>query len=161
MSQGLVYLRPVPVVYVRRRGPQHEAAALAWTHLLDWLDRRKLRSRIDRGYGLARHNARLASPGAPGDAAYDACVAATDGVDADPDAGISLQIVPGGSYLRRRHRAGMDTIGDAFTDLCAIDLAAYRVAIDPSRPLLEVYFDQSQGDALKLRVDIGVPVRPA
>ena len=52
MQIGYVYIRPVEALYVRALGPYKTAAASAWSDMLAWLDERRLRGQIARGFGI-------------------------------------------------------------------------------------------------------------
>ena len=159
MSVGVVYMRPLPVAYVRRVGPHAEAGPEAWDALKAWLEARGLRRSVSCGYGLARHNQRLVG-NVTADRCYDACVALPDGAEHEPAAGINLQMLPGGAFLRTRLRGGLSSIGATFSALCQEHAPRLSVAPDPARPLVEVYFDNKPGAAEPYRVDLCLPVSP-
>ncbi|MEZ5844882.1 MAG: GyrI-like domain-containing protein [Hyphomicrobiaceae bacterium] len=159
MSVGVVYMRPMMVAYVRRVGPHAEAGPEAWEALKIWLEARGLRRRVSCGYGLARHNQRLVG-NVTADRCYDACCELPDDAEHEPAAGVDMQMLPGGAFLRTRLRGGLTTIGSAFSALCLEHAPRLSLAPDPVRPLVEVYFDNKPGAVEPYRVDLCLPVTP-
>lgn len=160
MSVGVVYMRPMAVAYVRRIGPHAEAGPEAWDKLKSWLEIKGLRRRVSCGYGLARHNHRLVG-NVTAQRCYDACCELPDGAEHEPSAGVDRQMLPGGAFLRMRLRSGLASIGPAFTALCHEHAPRLCLAPDPTRPLVEVYFDNKPGSTEEFRVDLCLPVTPA
>lgn len=159
MSVGIVYMRPMMVAYVRRVGPHAEAGPAAWVALKSWLEATNLRQRVSRGYGLARQNQRLVGH-ITAERCYDACIELPEDAQHDPNAGVDMQILPGGAFLRTRLRGGIASIGATFNTLCRNDAPKLRVEPDPARPLVEIYFDNKPGSEHPYRVDLCLPVVP-
>lgn len=156
MSTGIVYLRPAPVLYVRVRGVLATASMQAWTKLLGWAQSQGVRHDIARAYGLVRDHAAVSGEI---EGRYDACIEATHDLAEDPDAGIGLQVLPGGAYIRHRHTTGSTSIGPQLQWLCQEWAPGRGVGVDGNRPLLEAYLcDPIDPHAGKLRLDLCVPV---
>lgn len=153
MSTGIVYLRPSPVLFVRTRGPLVTASAQAWTQLLDWLQARGVRGEVSKAYGLMRDAA------GSQDGRYDACVDVPMGVVEDAAAGVGLQMLPGGAYVRHRHTDGVERTADVLNWM-SMDWAPKRgMSADAGRPTLEVYLcDPLKPASGKVRMDLCLPV---
>jgi DNA gyrase inhibitor GyrI len=156
MSTGIVYLRPAPVLFVRVRGVLSSASEQAWSTLLGWADAKGARAEIVRSYGLVRDHAGATSGG---EARYDACIEAPADLTEDPAAGIGMQMLPGGAYVRHRHTEGHERIPSAFHWLCNEWATSRNMGIDTGRPMLEVFMNDPLKPANgKLRMDLCVPV---
>jgi DNA gyrase inhibitor GyrI len=95
-------------------GPYQLASAEAWRHMSAWLDRQQMRRRAKQGYGFFRDNPKLTAPEL---LRYDACVPVTAGLDADPEAGIVRQTLPGGAYAVQTHVGSYADAGGLFSRL--------------------------------------------
>lgn len=156
MSTGLVYLRPQAVCYVRVRGPYAASAPQAWERLAAWADAQGLRAGVRNGYGLVRDNPRI-KPAA--ECRYDACIEAPEGFLPDEKSGVTMQLLPGGSYARHRHVGGLAGLGQAFSWLAREWSAGRGLVVDTNRPLIEIYLkDLKTGQPGPGRMDICVPV---
>lgn len=156
MSTGIVYLRPAPVLFVRARGPLVTASQQAWSALLAWAESRNARREIVRAYGMLRDHAGAM---AGGECRYDACVEAPADLIEDTAAGVGLQMLPGGAYVRHKHTEGSEAIPRALTWICQEWAPGRNMAADAGRPMLEVYLtDPLQPANGKLRMDLCVPV---
>jgi len=156
MSTGVVYLRPLTVLYVRARGPYAVSARTAWDRLSTWAEERGFRRQVKSGFGLVRDNAKVK---APQECRYDACIEIPDGVVSDEAAGIAMQILPGGSYARHRHTGGLEKLSEAFRWLSHEWAPGRGLAVDASRPLIEIYLsDPKVGGPSPTRMDICIPV---
>lgn len=156
MSTGIVYLRPSPVLFVRVRAPLQEASAEAWAKLLGWAEAKGARGEIVRAYGLLRDHS-----GASGTAEcrYDACIEAPADLTEDLAAGIAMQMLPGGAYVRHRHTEGREKIAPALQWLCNEWAPGRNMGVDVGRPMLEVYLNDPLKPANgRLRMDVCVPV---
>jgi len=155
MSTGIVYLRPVPVLFVRTRGPLLVASRDAWEKLLGWAETKGLRNEVARTYGLIRdHRAAISM----GDTRYDACMEVSPDASEDTAAGIGMQMLPGGAHARQRHTGGAEMLGSAFRHLCEEWAPGRGISTDSSRPLLEVFLSDPIQSAGRLRLDLCVPV---
>ncbi len=156
MSTGIVYLRPAPVLFVRVRGVLSAASLQAWAKLLGWADAKGVRHDISRAYGLVRDHAAVAGEN---EGRYDACIEAAGDLAEDHDAGIGLQVLPGGAYVRHRHTQGSATIAPQMHWLCNEWAPGRGVTVDGNRPLLEAYLtDPLDPKSGKLRLDLCVPI---
>lgn len=145
----------MPVAFVRRIGPRSHSVAEAWGTMLGWLDNHRLRPHITRGFGLVRDGANVA----PEKRRYEACVELISGLDEDPAAGIGVKILPGGAFLRQRHQGPLMNVGTAFSSMYRLEAPALGVAVDPTRPFIEIYLDDPKRTArTALRIDLCVPV---
>ena len=160
MSIGVVYMRPIQVAYVRKVGGHREAGPDAWAAMHAWLADVRIRSKVSRGYGLARRNHRLVG-NVTVQSCYDACVELPEDAVADPTRGVDLQTLPGGAFLRTRMREPMEQIGAVFSMLCGLEVPSRGLSLDMARPLLEIYVDNRPGAAAPYRIDLCVPVIPA
>ena len=159
MSTGIVYLRPSPVLFVRMRGLAQSASTQAWTKLLAWAEAKGARGEIVRAYGLLRDHA-----GATGTAEcrYDACIEAPADLVEDLAAGVGMQMLPGGAYVRHRHTEGRDKVAPALQWLCSEWAPGRNMSIDVARPMLEIYLcDPLKPANGRMRMDLCVPVSAA
>ena len=127
---GLVYLRPVSVVYYRVQGPYAISANAAWGHMLGWLDRHGLRKSAGRGYGLARDNPRIVGHGK---CRYDACVEVPADLDPAILDQVSTQMLPGGAFARQRHVGDFAGIRDIIVEMRDNWAPGAGLAIDRGR----------------------------
>ena len=156
MSTGIVYLRPAPVLFVRARGPLPRASLEAWGKLLGWADAKNARSEIVRFYGLLRDHT---ATSAPLECRYDACFEAPADLIEDNAAGVGMQMLPGGAYVRHRHAEGRETIASALDWICKEWAPSRSMGVDAGRPMLEVYLSDPLDPANgRLRMDLCVPV---
>ncbi len=156
MSTGIVYLRPSPVLFVRARGPLATASAQAWDQLLGWLSQKGVRSEVTKAYGLLRDRADAQ------DGRYDACVEVPTGVVEETAAGVGLQMLPGGAFIRHRHAEGLDRVGPVLQWMASEWAPSRGMSLDVGRPMLEVYLcDPLKPAGGKLRMDLCLPVTAA
>lgn len=156
MSTGIVYLRPSPILFVRVRGLVQTASTEAWSKLLGWAEAKGARGEIVRAYGLLRDHA-----GATGtaDCRYDACIEAPADLTDDAAAGVGMQMLPGGAYVRHRHTEGREKVGAALQWLCSEWAPSRNMGVDVARPMLEVYLNDPLKPANgRMRMDLCVPV---
>jgi AraC family transcriptional regulator len=152
------YVRPRTVVYVRRMGPYKTSAREAWRVLTEWLERRGGGVRARRGIGLFRDNPLVTEPDL---LRYDACIELMGDVDADPEAGVARQTLPGGVYGVHTHVGSYDQTGWAFSQLHRELLPRRGLTIDYGRPFLAIYLnDPKVTPAVHRRTDLCIPVVP-
>lgn len=152
------YIRPVSVVFARRTGPYCESTAQAWRVMLDWIDRQKARSRVKQVHGLFRDNPRVTAPEL---LRYDACVPVAYGFDADPEAGIGRQTLPGGAYAVHTHVGSYADAGGLLSQLHSDIVPKRGLTVDYDRPFLATYLnDPSITREVHRRTELCVPVLP-
>lgn len=156
MSTGIVYLRPSPVLFVRARGLIASSSTEAWQRLLSWAEGKGVRGEITRAYGLVRdHGGAIGSA----ECRYDACMEVPAEVMEDNAAGVGMQMLPGGAYVRHRHTEGREKMQPSLLWLCNEWAPARNMGVDPGRPMLEVYLSDPLKPANgRLRMDLCVPV---
>ena len=156
MSIGIIYLRPIAVARIRGFGLHREAASEAWSRMLSWLDDRKYRVEAARGFGMVH---KLQHHGTDQkEATYEACVELFDGLKVEYDAGIDTAYVPGGAYLRRRHRGPIGELGDALRQMRTEEVSRRGLAFDVWRPMIEVYLNDFKRTGEPPKIDLCVPV---
>jgi AraC family transcriptional regulator len=156
MSTGIVYLRPAPVLFVRARGILPAVSTAAWAKLLGWAESKGARGDIVRAYGMVRDHAGALDGS---ECRYDACIEAPADLTEDGATGITLQMLPGGAYVRHKHTEGSDRIAPALTWICQEWAPSRNMVVDSGRPMLEIYLtDPLQPANGKLRMDLCVPV---
>lgn len=156
MSSGVVYLRPILVGRVRAFGPRGEAARMAWQRLSEWAEPAGIRGLPIRGFGLVHMES---SAQKEKTSAYDACLEIVEGIKPDPDAGVVRTYIPGGAYLRRRHREPIEAMAQGFRDLLSAEIKRRGLAFDRDRPMIEIYHEDHTWSGDKPRIDLCVPVR--
>lgn len=153
---GLVYLRPVPVVFFRAHGPYATSVTAAWSNMFSWLDKNGMRKTAGRGYGLARDNPRVVGHEK---CRYDACVEIP--ADFDPSAldGVMTQRLPGGAYARQRHVGHYEQIRDVIIDMRDNWAPTAGLTVDSRRPIVTIYLiDPADADPSQLKADVCIPV---
>lgn len=153
---GLVYLRPVPVVYFRVQGPYATTVSAAWASMFDWLGKHGLRKSAGRGYGLARDNPRVVGHDK---CRYDACIEMP--VDIDPAAleSVLTQRLPGGAYARQRHVGHYEQVRDVIVQMRDNWAPTAGLSIDSRRPIVTIYLsDPADVGPGQLKADVCLPV---
>ena len=152
------YIRPLTVVYARSMGPYQASSAEAWRLMSAWLDRQQMRRRAKQGYGFFRDNPKLTAPEL---LRYDACVPATAGLDADPEAGIGRQTLPGGAYAVQTHIGSYADAGELFSRLHREIVPKRGLYVDYDRPFVAIYLnDPVVTREVHRRTELCVPVLP-
>ena len=152
------YIRPLTVVYARSMGPYQASSAEAWRLMSAWLDRQQMRRRAKQGYGFFRDNPKLTAPEL---LRYDACVPATTGLDADPEAGIGRQTLPGGAYAVQTHIGSYADAGELFSRLHREIVPKRGLYVDYDRPFVAIYLnDPAVTREVHRRTELCVPVLP-
>lgn len=153
---GLVYLRPVPVVYFRAIGPYATTVNAAWSSMFAWLDNFDLRKSAGRGYGLARDNPRVVGHEK---CRYDACIEMP--ADLDPAAleHVLTQRLPGGAYARQRHVGHYENIRNVIVEMRDTWAPTAGLSIDSRRPIVTIYLsDPADVGPAQLKADVCLPV---
>ncbi len=156
MSTGFVYLRPLNVAYVRVNGLYATSAKDAWERMFAWLNESGMIRSVGTGYGLLLDDPRVV------DAVkcrYDACVELIDDYGRKLPDEFGIRRLPGGAYARNRHKTGNVGLGKVISSLRDNWAPARGLAVDPRRPVIEIYLDNPQlvGED-KCRVDVCLPV---
>lgn len=156
MSIGIVYLRPVRVIYLRKAGCYSDSARKAWTELLGLLDSHGVRQQFTVGYGVLNDDPEAAEEASR---RYDACVPlAIAGTTSLADT-LPSQMLVGGVYLRLNHNGDIAAIKPLLSRLRTEEVARRGLVIDSKRPCLEIYAnDPGPLDEASVRVDLAVPV---
>ena len=152
------YIRPLTVLYARAMGPYEASAVEAWRPMNAWLDGRQMRPKIKQGFGYFRDNPKLAAPEL---LRYDACVAVAFGLDADAEAGIGRQTLPGGAFAVLTHVGSYADAGALFSRLHREIVPKRGLAVDYDRPFVAIYLnDPTVTREVHRRTELCVPVIP-
>ena len=155
MSTAFVYVRPLRVAYARVHGPYARSSNEAWAKVFEWLESEGLRTANGRGYGLMHDNPRLV----PAEQCrYDGCIEIPPGRENSLPRHIGIQTIPGGAYGHERH-VGLAGLGARIARLRDEWAPANGLVIDPSRPFLEIFYDDPAVVPTEKRtIDVCVPV---
>ena len=154
MTSGIVYLRPLTVVSVRRTGPYPVTAVEAWTAMLSYVRSQGVTGLATPGFGLL-----LDDPveGQDDSIRYDACVA-MEGEFA-PAQGVGQARISGGPYLRQRFKGAHADLAEALKDIMTLRLEQGRLKRDAGRPVIEAYSSAPRAfNVPVITVDLCVPV---
>jgi AraC family transcriptional regulator len=152
------HIRPVSVLYARATGDYWAASNASWEKLSRWLDERKLRRQVTRGFGLFHDNPQLTAPELQ---RYDACVQLTTAPEADPAAGIGRQTLSGGTYAVHTHIGAYGPIGALFSYLHRDWVPKQGLAVDYDRPFMAIHLnDPFITREMHRRTELCVPVLP-
>lgn len=155
-NNGLVYLRPTRLVYVRACGRYRNTIPASWDKMLNWLDRNGLRSPVGHGYGLARDNPNIVAPEA---CRYDACVELDPLFEERAARELAIQTLPGGSHIRLRKKGDYADMTRTVISLHSTFEAPNGLRMDDRRPIVSIYLDDPRRiDVNDLRADLCVPV---
>lgn len=156
LSDGMVYLRPTKLAYVRKVGPYTTTIGTAWAEMLHWLERHGLRSNAACGYGLLRDNPNSCDPD---QCRYDACVPVLPHFEESARRELSLITLPPGPYARKRSRGNYRAMTSMIADLHSISRMSNNLRIDERRPIVTVYLDDPRRtEEDDLRMDMCIPV---
>jgi AraC family transcriptional regulator len=123
-----------------------------------WLDKHKIRQVPKLGYGYFRDNP-LTTPAEL--LRYDACVPTIPGYDADPDARIGRQTLPGGAFAMHTHVGSYSDVGELFSRLHRDIVPKRGLAVDYDRPFVAIYLnDPTITREMHRRTELCVPVIP-
>jgi DNA gyrase inhibitor GyrI len=126
--------------------------------MMGWIDRQQARARVKQTHGLFRDNPKLTAPDL---LRYDACVPVSFGFDADPEAGIGRQTLPGGAYAVHTHVGSYAETGRLFSELHRTIVPRRGLSVDYDRPFLAVYLnDPAITREVHRRTELCVPVLP-
>lgn len=156
MSSGLVYLRPVFVMFVRAHGAYGESATNAWQKMFKWIDENNQRHVVQAGYGLLHDNPKVISLD---ECRYDACIEVPDGFQNKIPETFAVQRLPGGAFARRKHQGTAKEIAVTISDLRDRQVKDSGLSFDPRRPVLEIYHDDpDKVPDGKRKIDVCLPV---
>ena len=146
------------VVYARGIGPYKLASEDAWSRLNAWLTQRGVRSRVKQAYGYLRDNPRLTAPEL---LRYDACVPLFVGIEAEPEAGIGRQTLPGGAYAVHTHVGAYGDVGELLSRLRSDVVPKRGLSLDDDRALMTIHLnDPALTREMHRRTELCVPVLP-
>lgn len=157
MSSGFVYLRPVPVLFCRQRGPYGASAAKAWDAVLSWLGEVGLRENTANGYGLMHDDPRKVPVT---ECRYDACVPIPAEFEPRIPEQFSFCYLPGGAFTRQRFKGQQAELANAIVEMRDSWLPEHGLDLDGNRPLITIFYD----DPLLVpdgqrKIDICVPIK--
>lgn len=143
-------------MFVRGHGPYRTSSKDAWGKVFGWLDSAGVRQKVSVGYGLILDNPKVV---AVDQCRYDACIEIPDGFESKVPEQFSLQKLPGGAFVRKRHKGLTDDIAKTISHLRDNCISETGLFFDPNRPVLEIYHDDpaivSDGER---KIDVCVPV---
>lgn len=152
------YIRPASVVFARSLGPYGTSARDAWDTLSRWIDGHGLRTQVKRGFGVFRDNPLVTDEDVM---RYDACIEGLPGIEADPQAGIGWQTLPGGAHAVYTHVGGYGPTGDLFSQLHREWVPKRGLVVDYDRPFVAIYLnDPKITRKVHRRTELCVPVLP-
>lgn len=152
------YIRPVSVVFARSLGPYEHSSRAAWRTLSNWMDAQGLRSQVKRGFGVFRDNPLVTDEEVM---RYDACIEGVPGIEADPDAGIGWQTLPGGAHAVYTHIGSYGPTGELFSQLHREYVPKRGLVVDYDRPFVAIYLnDPKITRKVHRRTELCVPVLP-
>jgi AraC family transcriptional regulator len=155
VTTGFVYLRPISIVGVRKKGPYELSWRPAWQQMFAWLDDSGMRREIGCGYGILRDNPKEVEAES---CRYDACVELLPGYENMVPAGFTVSRLPVGAYARRR-QVGISGLHGAIEALRDAWVPTNSLSIDTKRPFLTIYLDDPEKVTPdKMRVDVCLPV---
>lgn len=156
MSIGIVYLRPLRVLFVRKTGRYADSAHGAWAELLGLLDEHGVRQEFKAGYGVMHDDPETSEEAAR---RYDACVSSEVAGDSKLAQILPTQTIVGGVYLRLNHDGAAASIKPLLSRLRTEEVARRGLTLDAKRPFMEIYTrDPGNLDNPTVRVDLAVPV---
>jgi AraC family transcriptional regulator len=152
------YIRPLTVVYARSMGPYSVSSREAWRLMSNWLDRQQARSRVKLAHGFFRDNPAMTAPEL---LRYDACVPVSFGFEADAEAGIGLQTLPGGAFAVQTHVGSYTDAGELLSRLHREIVPKRGLSVDYDRPFVAIYLnDPRVTREVHRRTELCVPVLP-
>lgn len=154
MTSGIVYLRPLSVVSVRRSGRYPVTAVDAWAAMLTYVRQQGVADLAAPGYGLW-----LDDPcgAADDEVRYDACVSLQG--EFAPAAGVAHARITGGPYLRQRFKGSHADVAETLKVMVTERIEQGRLKRDRSRPVIEAYSSAPRTfDAPVISIDLCVPV---
>ena len=156
MQNGLVYLRPSRLIYVRATGAYETSIPKAWDDMFAWIYRNGFDSVLGRGVGMARDNPSIV----PADRCrYDACIEAKPQYEDRALRELGMLTMPGGPYVRQRKSGGYDAIRLHVAHMHATFHAPNGLRLDDNRPLVTFYLDDTRRmETEELRADVCMPV---
>ena len=142
MSSGLVYLRPARAHFVREGAGAERDEIQAWTELWNAISGATLADEdVVRLFGLRWPSGPDAKDA--GKERYDVGAEFSDAVAFEEFTALRTMSVPGGTFVRGRHRGPLQEIPDAISDLRenAGKISSFRP--DDTRPVIEIHLKWS------------------
>ncbi len=156
MKNGLVYLRPARLAYVRVNGPYATSVPVAWERMLAWVDKNGFKPQGERGYGLAHDNPALV---APEKCRFDACIQLQPEFEDRAARELGVLTLPAGPYTRDRRAGGYGRLRHELASLYSSQGLSSGLQLDARRPIVTIYLDDPRRLSVRdLRADICVPV---
>jgi AraC family transcriptional regulator len=113
---------------------------------------------VKQAHGFFRDNPRVTAPEL---LRYDACVPVIFGFDADPEAGIGRQTLPGGAYAVQTHVGSYADVGELMSRLHRETVPKRGLSVDYDRPFVAIYLnDPTLTREVHRRTELCVPVLP-
>jgi AraC family transcriptional regulator len=155
MKNGLVYLRPSRLTYVRHNGSYATTIPTAWTEMMAWLAKTGLHN-VGRVYGLLRD---CPSKVAPENCRFDACIELDPLFEERAIRELGAQTLPGGSYLRVRNTGTHADLKSKLADFHKSFDIPEGLKLDERRPLVAIYLDNPlRADDATMRAEVCLPV---
>lgn len=156
MKNGLVYLRPARLAYVRVNGAYEQSIPLAWQNLLAWADKNGVKPQGERGYGLAHDDPNQV---AAEKCRYDACIQMPFEFEDRASRDLGMIMLPPGAYTRLRKTGGYGKLRFEMASFYASPCLSADLRLDIRRPIVTIYLDDPRRHSQRqLRADICVPV---
>lgn len=156
MKNGLVYLRPARLAYVRVNGAYEHSIPLAWQKMLAWADKNGIKPQGERGYGLAHDDPNQV---AAEKCRYDACIQLPVEFEDRASRDLGLIMLPAGAYTRLRKTGGYGKLRSEMAGFYASPCLSADIQLDTRRPIVTIYLDDPRRHSEReLRADICVPV---
>jgi len=152
------YIRPMTVLYARSMGPYSVSASEAWRTMSAFLQRHNARSKVKQAFGYFRDNPRTIAAEL---LRYDACVPVIPGLEAEPEAGIGRQTLPGGAFAVHTHVGSYSEAGKLLSRLHSEIVPSRGLSVDYTRAFVAIYLnDPSVTREVHRRTELCVPVIP-
>lgn len=156
MKNGLVYLRPSRLTYVRHTGSYAKTIPAAWADMMAWLIKTGLNTPAGRSYGLLRD---CPSKVAAENCRFDACIELDPLFEERAIRELGAQTLPGGSYLRVRNTGPYSELNTKLSDFHRSFDLPEGLKLDERRPLVAIYLDNPlRADDASVRAEICLPV---
>jgi AraC family transcriptional regulator len=123
-----------------------------------WIDKQKARPRAKQALGLFRDNPRTTASEL---LRYDACIPVAFGFDADLEAGIGRQTLPGGAYAILTHVGAYAEVGGLMSSLHRDIVPKRGLSVDYDRPFTAIFLnDPMLTREIHRRTELCIPVLP-
>ena len=140
MNKRLIYHKPAKVACLRVNGPYCTSVPTAWGAMRSWALDRNLYSKVKRAIGLSLDDPTKTDPR---DIRYIACLdfysEVAPSLRSDRARAVFEYEIPGGVYATFAHHGDLAEIGEKFSQIRREWVVKADLAIDASRPFLEIY----------------------